>query len=371
MKKIRINKTIRNVIIVFLICALPVLSYGVYYFYNLPLLEQNTPVFNYQHKAAVNYRVFYKPNSLYAENSMEKDKVYITNYIDYINTFLEYNYSGDRTAEIRGDYSVIAVVEAQERSNNEENQEKTIWSKDFVLVPKTEFSARDKAFSLKKELPVNLNSFNEFAELISKESGVAGYQLATIKWDINIEAETDKGTVKENITPTMTIPLRNKYFEVGGEHSVEKPGTIEEAILVVDPQKQVKFITCSVLNGLCIIVLILLLACTKGIAPDKLERKIKHIFKKYGTRLVELNLPNGISLDSKNLWPVKSFEDLIRIADEISKPIMYQYNLADNKNLPVFYVFDDKKIYAYEVTIPESENRPLTRPVAQPKIQSQ
>ena len=77
----------------------------------------------------------------------------------------------------------------------------------------------------------------------------------------------------------MTIPLRNKYFEVGGEHSVEKPGTIEEAILVVDPQKQVKFITCSVLNGLCIIVLILLLACTKGIARINWKERLNTYLK--------------------------------------------------------------------------------------------
>ena len=38
----------------------------------------------------------------------------------------------------------------------------------------------------------------------------------------------------------------------------------------------------------------------------------------------------------------KNYEDLVRIADELGKPILYQYELATGKEVPVFFVSDEK-----------------------------
>jgi hypothetical protein len=370
MKKKVINKTIRNIMVVFLTCAIAIFSYGIYYLYNLPLQDKIVAVFNYDQKAIVNYSVFYKPNILGSETSLKEGNIYITNYVDYINTLLDYSYSGETNADIRGDYSITAVVEALEGRNVDlsdgENEVKTIWSKDFVLIPKTSFSASDKNFSIKKELPVYLADFQDFVKQVAEESGVTGNHRLTIRWDINLETKTDKGIIKESLTPTMVVPLGSSYFEIGGERAIEKPGSIEEVIQVEDPQKQNKLIICSILAGLCGLILLLVLTCTKGKLQDKLEREIKQIFKKHGERLVELDTTNEILFDSKDLWPVKTIEDLVRIADEISKPIIYQYDDVEDKKVPVFYVCDEKKVFFYKLAIPEREKPPVAQYLTQP-----
>ena len=50
MKKIVLNRTIRNIIVILLICGTLIFSYGMYYAYSLPLQEQNVSVFNYKQK---------------------------------------------------------------------------------------------------------------------------------------------------------------------------------------------------------------------------------------------------------------------------------------------------------------------------------
>ena len=116
--------------------------------------------------------------------------------MDHINTVFDYTFSGERQADIRGDYSITAVVEAQERAS-EENEAKIIWRKDFVLLPRTSFSASDVNFSLREELPVHLAPFQDYVEQVMEESRVGGNHWLTVKWDIHLTAETDGGTIRE------------------------------------------------------------------------------------------------------------------------------------------------------------------------------
>jgi len=67
--------------------------------------------------------------------------------------------------------------------------------------------------------------------------------------------------------------------------------------------------------------------------------------------LVELDTGSRLYFDSKDLLQVKSFEDMVRIADEISKPIVYHYDNSTATNIPVFYVLDDKKAFVYKLCV--------------------
>jgi len=235
------------------------------------LQEQKVSVFNYNQKANVDYSVVYKPNLLTNETSLEEGSVYITNYVDYINTILDYNCSGERSAKISGNFSISAVVEALE-GRIDDDEPKIIWRKDFELVPKTRFSASGKEFSMKKELPVYLAPFQNFVQQIIQESKVIGNHKLTVKWEIDVEIETDKGIVKDNLTPTLIIPLGNNYFEIGGEPTVEKPESIEEVIKVESPRKRNGVIIFSVLDVLSLLTLIIVLTCTAGADTGKVDR---------------------------------------------------------------------------------------------------
>jgi len=45
---------------------------------------------------------------------------------------------------------------------------------------------------------------------------------------------------------------------------------------------------------------------------------------------------------------VKSIDDLIRVSDEIEKPVMYRYN-KNVRDINRFYVFDDNFVYIFKV----------------------
>jgi hypothetical protein len=308
------------------------------------LIEEKVPQYAYSQQAQVNYRVYLAPNSLYQEKSLEAGKVYITNFVDSINTFFTYKYNGDRVAEIKGEYSVAALLEAT--VGRDKDDTKKIWQREFLLLPSTGFTGRDRMISAQQEVPIKLPDFDEFVKNVNKESGITPDDVKmTVRWNITLEADTDSGPIKEQLMPTLVIPLAKKAFEIGGELKIDKPGVVNTTrqVSVINKKALVSY---AMATGLCSIGLVFMLLFTTGAAgeTDPLQKRIKQIFKKHGDRLAVID--GEIPAVFENIIPVRSMEDLVRIADELSKPIMYKPFNGEGK-IPSFYIFDEPKIFVF------------------------
>ena len=163
--------------------------------------------------------------------------------------------------------------------------------------------------------------------------------------DVNLKVDTGKSPVEVKMTPAITIPLDARYFKIVQSDEKEVPGSIEETqkIQVPPDNLRIRIYICG-LAALFIMILGLLLF-TEPIRKSQFIAKLDKIFKQHGSRLVALNseLP-AASLDNCSI--VRSIEDLVRVADEIGKNIMYEYS-EDYRDRVHFYVLDDKRTYIY------------------------
>ena len=85
---------------------------------------------------------------------------------------------------------------------------------------------------------------------------------------------------------------------------------------------------------------------TVGTEKDNFTKSLNKIFKKHGSRLVALN--SSIPESFKDYNNVKAIDDLVRIADEIGKPIMYKYSAAP-KEITQFYVWDENQLFIFDL----------------------
>jgi len=85
---------------------------------------------------------------------------------------------------------------------------------------------------------------------------------------------------------------------------------------------------------------------TIGITTTSRERTLNKIFKNHGKRLAALSSgkPDNIEV----CLSVTDIEDLVRIADELGKPIFYT-DMIDHLNTTEFYVIEDRRLYLYEL----------------------
>lgn len=345
--KLNINKNLKIALISVITISILLTTYLIYNkAYNPGFEEQKNPVYNYTNKGSINYSVYLKPNNLYTGKVMEEGKLYITEFVDYLDTNLNYEFNGDRTADINGKYNIIAKVQG---FSGEGEKLINIWEKDFYLVPYKSISSNDGKVSINEIIKLNLNDYNIFVQGIKEASKINCETTLTLSMNVDLTGITDKGSIEESVSPSLVIPLDVAMFEITGNNIIDQPGTIEETIQVQLPVNKNQVIIYGILIFILVSALIILIFFTQ-LAPvkDPMEKMLKKIFKKHGDRLVALN--TDVVIEDSII--VKSIEDLVRIADEIGKPILYKY--SDNyKEINKFYVSNDDEIFLFKLEYPD------------------
>lgn len=344
--KLAINKKLKIALISLLAILISISSFLLFREVNSPRFEeQKNPVYSYNNKGSVNYTVFLKSNNLYESTSLEEGKLYITEFVDYIRTTFNYEFSGERAADIKGTYEIVAKVQG---FTGEGEKLKNIWEKNFVIVGQKSFSLVGTTKTIKEEINLNLDPYNTFVSEIVEATKIKSQTMLTLAMNIKLEGTTDKGPIVETISPSLIIPLDTAMFEIGGNNIIDKPGIIEETIQVQIPINTKQVLLYGIIIGILTLILILLIFFIKT-APNKdpYEKKLSQIFKKHGDRLVALN--SDLIITNSNVSQVKSIDDLVKIADEVGKPIMYKYS-DDYKEINKFYVSNEDEVYILDLS---------------------
>lgn len=342
--KYMMNKYLRLGIVIILILGIGITSFFTYrVVYNDETIEVKNPLYSYNSKGQVNYSVHLKSNRINEGKIQGENEVYIMEYVDYLDISFNYDFLGDEeTAEISGDYTIAAIIEGY--VGNDESR-KIIWDKEFPLVGRKTFSSKDGQLNLKENIKLALQTYNDFGSEIAKETKIDSQNIMTVVMNINLKGSTAKGEIEEVIKPSLMFPINAAMFEISGNKEFENPGAIEETIMVKKPLDINKLIFYSVILGILIIGLILLLKLTKGQSfTDPMEKQLRLIFRKYGDRMVALDS----AIIATKPRRVRSIDDLIRIADELGKPILYKYS-EDYKDITKFYVVNGEEKYLLDI----------------------
>lgn len=310
-------------------------------------VEEKIPFYTYSHKAEVDYRVLLNRNPITEEESLGKGQFYLTPFVRNINTYFNYRFSGDRDVDIQGEYEVIAYMQGIQR---ELDKIKIIWSKPYRLLSKQTFQVKDKGISLNKEIPINIKNYNDFISMFFEDYKIPTEAILVVCWDVKVKALTAQGEVNEQLTPSMTIPLNTKFFEITGDLEKTKEGVLEATITKPASVNKAKAISFGVLEVISLSGLALLRFRTTIRVVDPVQKQFRKILKNHGERLVALD--KEIIVGWESLLPVKAFDDLIRIADELGKPVMYKYNPEEDP-VPVFYVLNDPRIFTCRLAVSE------------------
>lgn len=342
--KKQINKKIRIALIAAVICAFAVLALFLYKLTSSPSMEeQKVSLYSYHSKSSVNYEVSLRPNDLFEELNQGEDQVYLTNLVDSIKASYTYQFTGDYQADIKGNYEIVAVLEGY---TTDKEQKTSIWKKQFTVVPKTNFNAKDNKITIKRDAVLNIGIYNNFLKKIKDETKVSSDVAVSALMNVNLNAMTDKGLIQDTISSSIVFPFDTYYFKISKQQIDDKPGVIQETKEVPSSGNLYRLIFYIIALVILLIFLIALLMLTSNsITNDPFLKNLKRIFKKYGGRLIAFNTEISIIGDS---FLVKSIEDLVRLSDEIGKPIIYRYR-KNLREITKFYVLDERCTYYFEL----------------------
>ena len=299
--------------------------------------SETVVTYSHTQNGVFDFTVNLKSNSVYNKTSIKPGQETIfKSIVDDINGSFIYNYRGDEAAEITGEYYLTAQVKTD------------LWEKNYVIIPKSNFSSNKKTVSFNFVFPVNLTFYETIIAEIDKEIGIkASNPTLTIKCNIVVSSQTSKGYIYDSFSPYINVSLGGNIIEFGGDLSQYNTGILtgkEEVFLqsVIDNRN-----TWSASSMLFIAIIVGFALITENVTKkyDKTEKLVNKIKKKYGEWIVDVDRKPIII--GTTAITIKSMEDLIKASEELGKPIIHFTPLSSSREKHIFYIFDDSVQYEY------------------------
>ena len=190
---------------------------------------------------------------------------------------------------------------------------------------------------------------------ITQEIGVTAQDVTlTYRITIDVKAKTDYGTIRETFTPQIVIPLSEDTITIDGSLTTTQTDSLNELETSTIPADLTQRRMMPIVLAVFAIILLVVLAFTRATSEldSYAEKQLKKINKKYGEWIIETDkVPT-----TKNTQTivVKAIEDLVKISEELGKPIMYHKTTSVNPGEKhTFYVFDENISYKHELPMNE------------------
>lgn len=315
-------------------------------------VTEELAVYQYQQQAVVDYNVNLLPNGFFTETSLSSEQpAYLTALTDSIDAVLNYTFEGEKPLKYQGQYDIKGAIIAYTQFEREE--EIVVWKKDLEYYPPINFSGQDSKISLSQTVNIPLNSYIQYVRLLEEATKFNPTRVElVVNYGIDLTGENEYGKINEQVNPTMVIPLKGSAFTVGGNLNESNEGAITvKETKPVENKMEDNYIYIG-LGLFCLLLLGIIIVFTTN-APElsRQEKLLKELLRKHGERIVAFNKMPATTGDVINL---DSFDDMVKIADEIEKPIFYyQDGLRDW----VFTILDEPYVFQYQLeALDESSN---------------
>jgi hypothetical protein len=290
---------------------------------------------------ASTYDINLKPGSARPEYSsilLGPDQTVFTKLIDNMNVTFNYQFQADQPVNnLNTDVDITAVIEAPK-----------VWSRTYPLA----HTSKSGNFNL--SLPLDMASYMALLQAVRTETGVTpdSYNIS-VTANLHTTGDTIYGKINETFNPTMKGTITNNILQWNKDLIINLPGSIITTTTVPNPQKILGLSAVSIGNLCGILSVVFLVLCCgsavlyiriKPARTTRLEKEALRIKKRYGTRLIA-SLNHG-QADGERVIPLGSVEDLIRLADELAKPVIYQEPSAD-EDAYLYFVTDGTTRYLF------------------------
>jgi hypothetical protein len=269
--------------------------------------------------------------------------------VDRMETSYYYDFRSSRpVTDLYGEVTVTATLDNPE-----------LWSKSFVLVPSTRQEG-----NFKVDFPVDIVYLNELLTTIRTETGTSGeaYSLV-IEAFVHVTAHTDYGPIDEVFTQTLSTELGGGTLIWNEELEMTEEGAITTTHIIPNPNRYLGLSvdgvkkTSLILGLIFLAIFIASLVFYNQTKPTELplfEKEALSIGKKYADRIAQASSQTPVA--SEKIISLGSIEDLVKVADELGKPIMHQPPTNSEKQ-HTYYVLDGTTQYQYIVAKRGKERR--------------
>lgn len=314
-------------------------------------IDEFIPEYNYEHNAVLTYSVALNPNSLYEEDVLGPGRVYFTKTVKDIHMVFSYVFKGKpKDVPVSGTYGVtVTLVSGEDKAVGEGDAKSTpLWQKKFDVIPPTPFSTNGGSVDISRTFSLRPVDLQEICDKIHEELGVTTRpNNVLVEGWVNTIAAPDPKRISKRLVATLKFPLGQGYFKIEGEPLASGADSVGKTVTIIRDdilaQQRKAGMAVSILGS---VTAALGVGALFQLRAKLIQRRMATsdcaVPRKFKDRIVEASvrgeLPSGVTIT------VGSFGDLIKVADELAKPIIH-YTFGQGSD--TYYVPDGDINYAY------------------------
>jgi hypothetical protein len=278
--------------------------------------------------------------------TLKPGQVVFSNLVDKMEATFYYRFNTDRAVNnVTSDVELTVILNATGSEDTE------LWSKKLPLL-----NAK-KSGDFNVSFPVDLVGYLEFLDTIRKETGAsAESNNITISASVHTVAETSFGLIDETFTQDLNSKVKGSVLEWDKELTKTQPSSITTSEMIPNPSKFLGLSVGAAKNLFMALLYLFGFLCLFSVVwyfmfrPEgvsQIERETLQVRKKYRERMAEATSQTP-ALGEKTI-SLGSIEDLIKVADELGKPVIHQPpRISEEQH--AYYVFDGATRYQYIIS---------------------
>lgn len=337
-KKVKMRKAIRYLymLVAIVLFVASILSLYSNLFKNT-INVQSKNIDTYIGKFNCQYIVNLKENNFITEKTQEMDKYYLTDLIDNISMDLSYNYKTQKSQNIKYSYKIIGTIVGVYTKDGEEEK---VWEKDYNLLDEKSSQTNGTEVKISENIKLDVPTYN--AAVSNFEEELKMNIDTTFKVQLKTKVTANNETVE--YVSDVKFDLGERTTRVSGNLSDEKTGfTVQNVEETKKPN--------IVIIILDVILLIIAVVIYKYITSNtRIAHNVKNTYRIELNRILKLcqdkivQVKNKPNITEQSIIDVKDFGEIIKVSEELFKPILYW----DSKNDEAwFVVMSNSAAYRY------------------------
>jgi hypothetical protein len=273
---------------------------------------------------------------------MEEDKTYSKRLLTNIKAEFIMDYIGSKKVPLDIEYQLLATVNGYQ---GDDESQTVLWSKSFPLSAKKTFKENSGQWSQKEQVMFPLSAYDAFTVRAKEVTGMDVTNELYVSMTGKVIAHTGKEDLETPFDVKLRIPLMVDTFTIEKTNMDPVKKSATEKNETQAPVNNFNVMLYGALLFVCIVGYIILLFFTRE--PNEMEtlkKKVNSTLKNYGSRIVALqNIPQ---MNYRQHYKVHSMKDMIKIADELQKPIFYEVDSATVVKDYEFHIIEEDTIYS-------------------------
>lgn len=301
-------------------------------------------IYSYTNEYHSNYKVNIKDNPFIKDISLPSGQTYVSDLIDSLNIDITYKYLGSKDSLINYNYKIDAIISSNYTDNGKQYN---VWNKVYNLKTIDSMSS-NKEINISENLNVNFQEYNQEVKNFKQSLGMSLDTFLYIRLNVNTETFINDNSVKNEYMSNFSISLGNKISIVNDKNNDKNTKVItKDSIIKEDSINIFMIILYTLIIITCIYTIYYILFKTKKTTPIKNNFRIElnKILKLYQDKIVIVE--NQFNIDEHHTIDIKGFEELIKLSEELYKPILCWISDDISNEQAWFSIVTDKFRYRF------------------------